>query len=49
MQNEYEELNRTIIHGILHLLGFNDKTDVERYSMKELEDKYLNVYNESNL
>ena len=36
-----EELNRVMIHGILHLLGYNDKTERERKEMKEKEDYYL--------
>ena len=36
-----EELHRVIIHGILHLLGFNDKTEKENLQMRALEDKAL--------
>lgn len=35
------ELNRVIIHGVLHLLGFKDKTIKERAKMREKEDFYL--------
>jgi rRNA maturation RNase YbeY len=35
------ELNRVIIHGVLHLLGFKDKTIKERAKMREREDFYL--------
>ena len=36
-----EELHRIIIHGLLHLCGFRDKTDEERELMKQAEDKAL--------
>lgn len=34
----YDELSRVIIHGILHLCGFNDKTDDESKEMRKQED-----------
>lgn len=36
-----EELHRTIIHGILHLCGINDKGPGEREIMEANEDKAL--------
>ena len=39
---EEEELRRVIIHGLLHLCGFQDKTDDERKLMQQAEDKALN-------
>lgn len=36
-----DELLRVIIHGLLHLIGYNDKTDFEKGVMKEKEDVYL--------
>lgn len=38
-----EELNRTIIHGILHLCGINDKGPGERAIMEEAENKALGI------
>ena len=35
------ELHRVMIHGVLHLLGYNDKTDGEQEEMTILEDFYL--------
>ena len=35
------ELNRVMIHGILHLLGFDDKTNEEKIIMREKENYYL--------
>lgn len=36
-----DELNRVIIHGILHLCGLNDKGPGERELMEAAEDKAL--------
>lgn len=40
------EMTRVIIHGVLHLLGNDDKTDDERASMRSLEDKWLKMLEE---
>ncbi|WP_370088402.1 rRNA maturation RNase YbeY [Ekhidna sp.] len=37
------ELNRVMIHGILHLLGFGDKTEAEKNLMREKEDACLSL------
>lgn len=36
-----KEVARLIIHGGLHLLGFNDKTDLEQQAMRKKEEEYL--------
>ncbi len=36
------ELHRVIIHGILHLLGYADKSELEKNKMRAKEDFYLN-------
>ena len=36
-----EELARCVIHGVLHLLGYDDGTVRERKRMKEKEEAYL--------
>ncbi len=36
-----EELNRVISHGILHLIGFKDKTDNEQELMTKMENEAL--------
>jgi rRNA maturation RNase YbeY len=35
------ELQRVLIHGILHFVGFNDKTKEEKIEMREQENYYL--------
>lgn len=40
-----QELYRVIIHGILHLLGINDKGPGEREIMERAEDKALSMLN----
>jgi rRNA maturation RNase YbeY len=37
----FNELCRVMVHGVLHLLGFNDKTDEEERAMREEETKNL--------
>ncbi len=39
--NFYNELARVMIHGVLHLMKHNDKTDEEKYKMRKLEDACL--------
>ena len=36
-----EELSRVIIHGVLHLCGYKDKTEEEEKIMRSKEDHYL--------
>lgn len=36
-----EELNRVIIHGILHYCGYKDKTDTDALVMRDKENYYL--------
>ncbi len=36
------ELSRLAIHGVLHILGFDDKTEEEKQKMHKLEDMFLN-------
>lgn len=39
----YFELNRVVAHGVLHLLGFNDKSDKEKAIMRKMEDEALSL------
>ena len=36
-----QEIHRVIIHGVLHLLVYNDKTEEEQKQMREKENFYL--------
>lgn len=36
-----KELYRVMFHGVLHLIGYNDKTADEKIVMREKEDLYL--------
>ena len=36
-----KELYRVVFHGVLHLVGYNDKTDEEQKVMTEKENFYL--------
>jgi len=39
------ELCRLVIHGILHLLDFDDKNEKSKKIMKQTENKLINKYN----
>lgn len=36
-----DELHRVMIHGVLHLIGYKDKTKFDEQTMREKEDYYL--------
>ncbi len=38
------ELRRVMVHGVLHLCGFKDKTDADKLIMTEKEDFYLSRF-----
>ena len=38
-----DELNRVMIHGVLHYCGYKDKTDEEKKIMRSKEDYYLSL------
>ncbi len=40
-----DELNRVIVHGILHLIGYDDHTPDEQKTMREKENYYLELRN----
>ena len=39
-----QELRRVIIHGVLHLCGYGDKTEAEALAMRWKEDAALAIY-----
>ncbi|HEY9047339.1 MAG TPA: rRNA maturation RNase YbeY [Ohtaekwangia sp.] len=38
-----EEIHRVIIHGVLHLIGYTDKTAQKKTVMRRKEDSYLSL------
>ena len=42
-----DELNRVMLHGLLHLIGYDDVTPEKKNTMRSLEDKYLNKLRET--
>jgi rRNA maturation RNase YbeY len=43
-QKYFQEMLRVILHGILHLCGYKDKTSQEIKQMREKEDYYLQKF-----
>jgi len=41
------ELNRVIIHGVLHLIGYDDLTDEQEEQIHAMEDKCLKLFEEN--
>ena len=39
-----EEMHRVIIHGVLHFIGFNDKTSSEKKEIREQEALALSMF-----
>ena len=40
-----DELHRVMAHGVLHLLGFNDKTKKDEAEMRKMEEMALGMLN----
>lgn len=38
------ELRRVLVHGLLHLCGYGDKTKADKLIMRSKEDFYINIY-----
>jgi probable rRNA maturation factor len=42
------EIQRLVIHGILHLIGYTDNNSRGKKRMSNIEDKYLNLFCKKN-
>lgn len=42
-QTFLQELKRVMLHGVLHLLGYNDQTPEEQIEMRKKEEAYLSL------
>lgn len=40
----YEELLRVLVHGVLHLVGYDDHEDKDELLMREKEDSYISLF-----
>lgn len=38
-----EELNRVIVHGVLHLIGYDDHSEADKKEMRSKENYYLSL------
>ena len=38
-----DELHRVLIHGVLHLIGYSDKSPRQKSTMRKKEDAYLSL------
>lgn len=47
-QKYFHEMLRVILHGVLHLIGYKDKTEKEIKQMREKEDYYLQKFELTN-
>ena len=41
---QMEELRRVVIHGVLHLLGFDDNSDKSKKLIRDKENQYLDIF-----
>lgn len=46
MTSQKEEFSRVFIHGLLHLIGYDDQTEEDKLRMTRLEDQYLSDISE---
>ena len=44
--NINNELKRIFIHGLLHLVGYDDQTKKDKKNMTKLEDKYMALHDD---
>ncbi len=43
-----QEFKRILIHGLLHLIGYDDRSEAEKKRMTELENTYLSLSGKNN-
>jgi rRNA maturation RNase YbeY len=43
-----QELYRVIFHGVLHLIGYKDKTASQKEAMRIAEEKWIKVFEKLN-
>ena len=43
-EGEERELLRVMVHGLLHLAGYEDRKDKEKKIMRDKEEKYLKLF-----
>lgn len=43
-ESETDELHRVMVHGLLHLCGYPDKTDEEKDVMRKLENEKIKMF-----
>ena len=39
-----DEFLRVIVHGLLHLMGYKDSNEDEKFDMRNMENNYLDLY-----
>jgi probable rRNA maturation factor len=39
-----KELQRVLSHGLLHLMGYNDKTETDKAAMRKMEDQAIAMF-----
>ena len=44
--NINNELKRIFIHGLLHLVGYDDQTKTDKKNMTKLEDEYMTLHDD---
>ena len=45
-QSIENETVRVLLHAVLHVLGYDDKTEESRQEMRKQEDRFLSVFNQ---
>lgn len=41
--SKQDELHRVMVHGVLHLIGYGDKSEADKEQMTQKEDYYLSL------